>query len=61
MLNHTYVLLFLFDYQPEVLLFFTFSTGEITFSLPQLSIIGQCIGINGHSSRFSFAVEYFAV
>lgn len=46
MLNHTYVLLFLFDYQPEVLLFFTFSTGEITFSLPQLSIIGQCIGIN---------------
>ena len=59
MLNHTYVLLFLFDYQPEVLLFFTFSTGEITFSLPQLSIIGQCIGIN--SSRFSFAVEYFAV
>ena len=36
MLNHTYVLLFLFDYQPEVLLFFTFSTGEITFSLPQL-------------------------
>lgn len=44
--KRTYVLFALFNYQPELILLFTFSTDEKPFSLNQLSIICQRIDLD---------------